>query len=293
MKKILTLFLLLTHGICCGQNLITNPDFELFTSCPTTLGQVSLANSWFDVVINADYYNCGLSTSPYISNSTAYSGTGFMGFASYGDANGSAEAIGQYLSQPLLSGHSYTATFVAKKTTNGIFSSICGGIALYGFKNTTPPATGSIHTSQLPNAILLGIGDTVSNSNWQTFSINFIPSDTINEIVFTVEPSPNCQECVFIDNIYLQIAQPNSALESNNDNRLNVFPNPFISNLNIQINDSETAEIILYNLSSKKILQQTITNTTTINTEKIVKGIYFYELRSRNGDIKIGKIIKQ
>lgn len=293
MKKTLTLLILMTCGICNGQNLVTNPDFELFSTCPTTLGEVFKANSWFDVVISADYYNCGLLTTPYISNSTAFSGTGFMGFASYGDANGSAEAIGQYLSHPLLPNHSYKTSFVAKKTTSGIFSSVCGGIALYGFKNSAPPATNSIHISQLSNAILLGIGNTVIDTTWQTFSIYFIPSDTINAIVFTVEFSPFCEECVFLDSVFLQITEPVSVLEFDKTDALLVFPNPFIGNLNIQLKNYEPSEIILYDFSSRKILQQTFTNSTTLNTEQLENGIYFYEVRNKKGSIKNGKVMKQ
>ena len=87
---------------------------------------------------------------------------------------------------------------------------------------------------------------------------------------------------------------------TNSSNEINIFetfptlfPNPVTDKLNVQINNNEQTEIILYDLSSKKLLQQTFTNTTTINTEQLAKGMYLYTLRNRNGIIKNGQVIKQ
>ena len=80
---------------------------------------------------------------------------------------------------------------------------------------------------------------------------------------------------------------------SDNNNKLNIYPNPIADKINIQIYNNEPSEIIIYDLSSRKLLEQTFTNTTTINTEQLAKGMYLYEVRSENGIIKKGKVIKQ
>ena len=72
-----------------------------------------------------------------------------------------------------------------------------------------------------------------------------------------------------------------------------LFPNPFNDNLNISVKENEQTEIILYDIFSRKLLQQTFTNSTTLNTEQLANGIYIYELRNRNGTIRNGKVIKQ
>ena len=72
-----------------------------------------------------------------------------------------------------------------------------------------------------------------------------------------------------------------------------IFPNPFSDNLNVTVNENEQSQIILYDILSRKLLQQTFTNSTTLNTEQLANGIYIYELRTMNGVIKKGKIIKQ
>ena len=81
--------------------------------------------------------------------------------------------------------------------------------------------------------------------------------------------------------------------EININNVCNLYPNPMNDKLNIFATENELTEIILYDLSSRKLLQQTFTNTTTINTEQLAKGMYLYTVRNRNGIIKNGKVIKQ
>ncbi len=78
-----------------------------------------------------------------------------------------------------------------------------------------------------------------------------------------------------------------------NDEVIILYPNPVIDKLNIQISNYEQTEIILYDLSSRKFLQQTFTNSTTINIEQLAKGMYLYTVRNRNGIIKNGRVIKE
>ena len=80
-------------------------------------------------------------------------------------------------------------------------------------------------------------------------------------------------------------------------NQLNIFvetnPNPFDNILTFTTNENGQSVITLYDLSSRKLLQQTFTNSTTINTEQLAKGMYLYTLRNKNGIIKNGKVIKE
>ena len=72
-----------------------------------------------------------------------------------------------------------------------------------------------------------------------------------------------------------------------------LFPNPFSNQLTISLADNEQSIISLYNFRKQQILKQSFTNTTTINTEQLAEGIYFYELRNDKGIIKKGKVVKQ
>jgi hypothetical protein len=70
------------------------------------------------------------------------------------------------------------------------------------------------------------------------------------------------------------------------------FPNPFSDILNITANKGESTEIILYDIASRKILEQKFVNYVSINTEQFAKGIYIYEVRDKNGLYKKGKVVK-
>lgn len=49
---------------------------------------------------------------------------------------------------------------------------------------------------------------------------------------------------------------------------------------------------MIYDILSKKLLQQTFTNSVSLNTKQFENGIYIYEVRNNNGVIKKGKIVK-
>jgi hypothetical protein len=72
-----------------------------------------------------------------------------------------------------------------------------------------------------------------------------------------------------------------------------VFPNPFSSQITFKLTDNELTSVLLFNFLGQQVLQQTFTNSATINTEQLVDGIYFYELSNDKGTLKTGKVVKQ
>ena len=77
------------------------------------------------------------------------------------------------------------------------------------------------------------------------------------------------------------------------ESKLNIFPNPFTSELSFTVSTNEKSEINLYDILSKKLLQKKFTNSTTINTEQLANGVYIYEVRNKNGVVQNGKVVKQ
>lgn len=72
-----------------------------------------------------------------------------------------------------------------------------------------------------------------------------------------------------------------------------VFPNPFADQVTFSLAINGQTIIFLYDFLGQQVLQQAFTTTTTINTEKLADGIYFYELRNDKGAVKNGKVLKQ
>jgi hypothetical protein len=80
---------------------------------------------------------------------------------------------------------------------------------------------------------------------------------------------------------------------NNADNDVAVYPNPFSTDLTIAIDNNERAEIIVYDIASRKMVQQKFTASVKLKTEHFAKGVYIYEVRNNKGTIKKGKIVKE
>ena len=204
MKKVFCFYLFLVSDISnssSAQNIFINADFENYSTCPTNQGQVPLCNNWIEIVQSADYMNCAYTCWTPQQVVGAQSGTGYMGFATYGSSNAS-EAIGQFISSPLVTGASYTITFWAKKTTTGTYGNTCTGVSFWGFFGN--PASGGSQIGVCPGSMgtggtLLTTSPLVSNTLWQQFSTSFVAPNNFDFIVMCVE-CQNCAEYIFVDN---------------------------------------------------------------------------------------------
>jgi hypothetical protein len=74
---------------------------------------------------------------------------------------------------------------------------------------------------------------------------------------------------------------------------INIYPNPVKDKLNIKVNHSESLEIILYDITLRKVAEQKFNRATSLNTDQLVKGIYIYEVRNSTDLLQQGKIVKE
>lgn len=72
-----------------------------------------------------------------------------------------------------------------------------------------------------------------------------------------------------------------------------VYPNPFTTSLNLKSNNSSDVEFTLYDAFSNKLIHKTIPTISSLNTEFLSSGIYFYELKQEGAILKKGKLIKE
>ena len=68
-----------------------------------------------------------------------------------------------------------------------------------------------------------------------------------------------------------------------------VFPNPARNHFTIE--NRKATSIVLYDFLGKRVLQQNLTNSKTIERGNLSDGVYFYCLKNKEGIIKNGKII--
>ena len=76
------------------------------------------------------------------------------------------------------------------------------------------------------------------------------------------------------------------------NSKLNVYPNPTSSHVNIELLTNEIATLEVYDVSGKILFTEVLTSkTNTINIEKLSSGIYFLKVNSSEGT-STNKIIK-
>lgn len=81
------------------------------------------------------------------------------------------------------------------------------------------------------------------------------------------------------------------------DESVTLYPNPFRSSLAIKINDDavlNNCKLTIYNVLGQEVLKMDITqHSTTIESSKLISGIYFYKVIEDNNVIQSGKLISQ
>jgi hypothetical protein len=82
-------------------------------------------------------------------------------------------------------------------------------------------------------------------------------------------------------------------IEEKKNNTFKIFPNPFSDQLNISNLKHENTMFVLYDNLSNKIRKERFTTLTTIVTDQLPSGIYFYETWNSKERIASGKLIKK
>ncbi len=320
MKKLFCLILFsVSCSICNSQNLVPNGDFEGYTMCPTALGNLSYAIPWINPFSNMtsspDYYNqCGTTSSVGVPNNyfgyqNAHSGLGYAGIHRlFPSLQNYREYIESPLSMPLIAGacydfnmyinlcdeSDYTAHNIGVYFSDSVISGIAPG------SPTLLPYTPQI--SNIP-------GNTPDTLNWTLVSGNYIANggerfiiignfvnDTMTDTIYYNNQNATNFTYVYIDDVCLTLCTTpcfTSINEQTPPDVINIFPNPMSDRLYISNISNEPAEIILYDIVSRKILQQEFTSSASLNVEQLSKGIYIYEVRNKKGLIKQGKIVKE
>lgn len=83
-----------------------------------------------------------------------------------------------------------------------------------------------------------------------------------------------------------------SSNELDDDHKSHLYPNPFTSELNIHVNSNDIMEIVIYDSTSRQLLNKKFNNHVHINTQQLPSGFYYYQLRNGYDILKTGTIVK-
>lgn len=297
----------ITCRVCEGQNLVPNGNFDQYSSCPTNFGQLSVAVPWMNPSNgwgSPDYYNvCDTINVGVPRNIAGYqharSGDGYSGiFLTY--LLNIREYIEAPLTATLMAGTCYYFEMYVSQanryqyTTDalGIYFSDTAILNIPNYNNL--PYAPQINNNganlfdTLSWTLVSGIYTANGTENYLIIG-NF--KDDINTSLVLSNPQGDFPFCyVYIDDVSLT---PCTGMQDHSIlSEINIFPIPVNDKLNISINNDELTEIVLYDITSKKLLQNHFIRFISLSTEQLAKGIYIYEVRNKDGSYKKGKLVK-
>jgi len=318
---LLTILCILPFAFCNllqAQNLVPNPSFEEYTTCPNDYGQTYFSTGWNTNINTADYFNaCNLDSwsvplnsfgfqYPYNNKCKAY-----CGFYAYTrSAAGSEEYIGCQLATSLILGHKYYASF---KVSLADKYPICG-INKLGIKFTNK----NYGNTFITNASLLNnkaeiysntiITDTI---NWTTIYGSFIADSAYNYILIGrffdelntafICPDTNYlwsyyyidDVCVSTDSSYCSNYSYTcgDGIANYKENNITISPNPVNSVLQISTGNTRDYNLKVYSAKGEIVLQLgKLNGNSEIDLTQYSEGMYFIQINS-NDKIYNKKII--
>ena len=315
--------LLVCSILATGQNLVPNPSFEQYDTCPTDQNQIHFATGWSNYWSTSpnsspDYFN-SCSTTFWTSVPSHFgdyqqpaSGNAYAGIYTYETPQASPdnilrEFVGAQLLSPLVIGTKYYLSFKTNLAldTNHIFNQATNNI---GILFSTIPHNYYNPTSITNFAHLNSISVITDTLNWTIVSGSFIADsayeyaiignffDDIHTTILQIQDTLSDKSAYYyIDDVYVSTdSLAGGIAEQNIQGKIKVYPNPFSfsTTLNIDI-VLINATLTVYNSYGKTVKRIKNISGQTINLQRdnLSSGLYFLQLTQDNKILTTDKII--
>ncbi len=306
-KHLLIILIFFCSITLVGQNLVPNPSFENYSSCPTVSSQLSLATPWFMPPntnnASSDYYNaCNTNTVGVPNNLSGYqlarTGQGYAGIYTYGSSD-VREYIQVQLTSPLSAGETYNIeVYVSPSEVNnysvdgmGVYISTgsvagVGGYLLPFIPQVANP-TGNIISDTTSWTLVSGtyiasggedhitIGNFLSDANTDTIQTN--PAGLLGRGYYWID-DVSVTSTIGID-------EPSSS-------SISIYPNPISGMLSITLEEGNIASVTIRNSFGQLLLTKAPpTNQLVLDLSSYPTGIYFLQLEV-DGKVITKKVVK-
>ncbi|MGB3947305.1 MAG: T9SS type A sorting domain-containing protein [Bacteroidia bacterium] len=281
MKKQFLLFFSFIFSLSYSQNLVPNPSFEEYSSCPTSQCGISLATGWYSAGYTPDYYNtCASWPFGVPGNAAGYqfpsTGNAYVGIGTYSYNLNTREYIITQLNSPLEGGIKYYVSFKASSVDHflycannklgALFSTVSyklGSDSCNSVAGLTPHNFAHVYTNQI-------ITDT---SSWVTVSGSFVADSAYQYIIIgnhfddfntdTICFNSNAGGIVYgggyyIDDIYVSTDSTLSITESKTVQDVSVYPTITNNRIIVKTNTPTKTNIKIYDLLGRLITTQTL-----------------------------------
>jgi len=318
MKKNLSviLFMLATFA-GNSQNLIYNGDFEVTTGCPV-IAPFNLIAGW--TCPNAgspDYFKQCATGLPifgvpvnFPGVQAPHSGDVYCGIITRNSGNPPIDEWREYIQSqlinPLQPGAQYDLTMYVSLADSVHYGSDAIGAL---FSTTAISRSDNFTFTQTPQVLNTSGNFIVDKSNWTRISLSFTADSAYNYItignffdnahtpVVTVSGGALPRTYFYLDDICLipkgGQCSVLAGISAGDNDALAIYPNPFFESLQMDVANKAPVEIILYDLFSRKRIHLKEYSSGSIATGDLAAGIYFYEVRDRNGLLRKGKLVKE
>jgi hypothetical protein len=313
MKHYLTpLFFLFFVTAVNAQNIVLNPDFAAYTTCPTGPGQMAYCNNWYSPnIATPDYFNACSSFMSVPSNVNGYQASPSMAYAgtyTYVQGTGAHEYIAANI-PALIPGGQYKVTIRVSLSDSSTYGT--DGLGIFFYKLAKPDTTNPGVISYTPQVDYTSYGPITNKINWVTLSTIFVADSAYTHM--TIGNFKDDAHTTLVldsskigtiwtpfayylyDSVALELISGTIVSSSNNVTNT-VFPNPFSDFCTLYIGSHTDP----YTLSVMNIQGASVYNIPDITSDEVriqrndlPPGFYYYHLRSRNGAIAAGQLVIQ
>lgn len=302
-----------------SQNLVPNPSFEIYVTCPDNASQIQYAVNWFPPTWGTpDYFNSCYTTgitnvdipSNVLGYQNAYFGNGYAGlFAAYPwpDYPDYREYIEVKLDSTLEAGIKYYVRFFVSLSDSSVYSTDDIGIvftqdSLYSDTSYIIDAIPQIN-NQAGNFIsdkfswIKIEGEYIASGNEKFITIGNFKRNNLTDTLFvgSVTSPVEYGAYYYIDNICISRDSsfcnfPNGITQFTDDD-FYIYPNPSVGLIKINSQNYEFFEVFIYNSIGELIYNENINEDNEIDISNNPDGIYYGQFVSMKNQKTIHKKI--
>lgn len=315
-KPILYLILLFSYNAGQGQNLVPNPNFELYSICPPTYTKfegyvLTWTNPSSDPFLGSpDYFNTCATPASLVDvpdNGFGYqfphSGDAYCGITLWSSAAVHREYIQVQLTSTLEEKECYQFEMYVNLANE--YKYLASNLGVYF---TSTPITGVPNALPLPVTPQIDLsGFTTDTLSWTLLSGNYTAQGNENYLIignFNDDASTNVSfvnlfgvqnhSYIFVDDVSLTLCGPTSISEKDENALFTIYPNPVMDH-QLQIISAVLHDngglFEMYDVNGRKVYSVHLPewNSSVIDLPEVTQGIY--QCVITNGNNRLIKII--
>lgn len=288
-------------------NLVPNPSFENYSSCPTS-ADISFCLDWTNpTTANPDLINACASTWAVPSNPVGYqaarTGVGYLGLVLWELNPNYREYIQVALDTNLIAGKNYCVSFYVSRADS--VSDATDAVGVY-FSPSTISSTVNTVLNYTPQVINSPGNLLTNDSSWTLISGIYLASGGERYITignFSNDSQTNTQQMnppysgtgayYFIDDVSVTDCGW-SGIDSHSLSAFTLSPNPSNGTFQLKGNFPPNSQLHVYNLLGEEVVSPEElpvgNNTVPVNLD-LAEGIYFYNITSGKEILHSDKLI--